>query len=191
MTSGSREAQGSTATDPVAGTTATPGVAAAASPVAATPAATSSASGGEWVESRIGPRGYRTEIEVGPHLVLADEPTAVGGTNAGPSPYGYLLGALGGCTAMTLRMYADRRGWPLEGVVVRLRTARSYADDCARCETGAIGPARLEREVELAGPLTAEQRARLLAIADRCPIKQTLERGVQVVAAGQRDLSEA
>ena len=113
---------------------------------------------------------------------MADEPVAVGGTDAGPTPYDYLLAALGGCTAMTLRMYADRKGWPLEGVRVRLRTARSHAADCDQCATVPIGGLRLEREVVLAGPLDEEQRKRLLAIADRCPVKQSLERGVHIAA---------
>ena len=108
---------------------------------------------------------------------------ALGGTDEGPTPYELLLGAIGGCTAITLRMYADRKGWPLEGVEVRLRTARSHERDCERCETETVGIDTLEREVELAGPLTDEQRRRLLAIADRCPVKQSLERGIRVVPA--------
>jgi len=139
--------------------------------------------GGGWVTTQIGPRGYRAEVRAGAHAFVTDEPAAVGGTDKGPTPYDYLLGALGGCTAMTLRMYADRRGWPLEGVRVRLRTSRSHAEDCEGCDTASVGITWLEREVELSGPLTEDQRHRLLQIADRCPVKQTLERGIRVVAA--------
>ncbi len=145
----------------------------------------SSVDSGGWVTTEIGARGYRADIRAGLHAFVADEPRAVGGTDAGPTPYAYLLAALGGCTAMTLRMYADRKGWPLEHIRVRLRAAgRSHAADCEQCEKSPIGPLRLERDVELRGPLSEAQRQRLLEIADRCPVKQSLERGVRVAAAG-------
>jgi uncharacterized OsmC-like protein len=144
-----------------------------------TPSDPSAADG--WVTARIGADGFRTELEVRTHGLVADEPVAQGGTDRGPNPYEYLLSALGSCMAMTLRFYADRKGWPLEGVVVGLRTAQSHEKDCEDCETTRVGVARIERRLELAGPLTEEQRTRLLQIADRCPLKQTLERGVQIV----------
>ena len=127
--------------------------------------------------------GYRTDVAVRGHTFVVDEPLAAGGTDAGPTPYDYLLGALGACTAMTLRMYANRKGWPLDDVIVRMREAPSYVSDCENCETQAVGIRRIERRVELNGRLTDEQRERLLAIADRCPIKQTLERGLQIAPA--------
>ena len=135
-----------------------------------------------WVTARTGAAGFRTEITAGNHVFVADEPVSFGGTDGGPTPYDYLLAALASCTAMTLRMYADRKAWPLEEAVVRLRNARSYAADCANCEAQAVGIRRLEREIELRGPLTGEQRDRLLAIAERCPVKQTIERGIRVEA---------
>ena len=138
---------------------------------------------GGWVTTRIGPLRYRTEVRAGAHTFVADEPVTAGGADTGPTPYDYLLGALGGCTAMTLRMYADRKGWPLDGVSVRLRTARSHAQDCEGCEASDVGITWLEREIELSGSLTEEQRHRLVQIADRCPVKQTLERGIRVRAA--------
>jgi putative redox protein len=134
-----------------------------------------------WVTIRIGPSGFRTEIEIRDHGLIADEPVANGGTDRGPTPYEYLLGGLGGCMAMTLRIYADRKGWPLEDVVIRLRTARSHAKDCESCDQVPVGITRIERGLELSGPLTEEQRAKLLQIVDRCPVKQTLERGLQIV----------
>ena len=134
-----------------------------------------------WVAARTGADGYRTEVSVGGHVLVADEPGSVGGgTNAGPTPYDYLLAALGACTSMTLRMYATRKGWPLEEAVVRLRNARSHASDCENCDTQTVGIRRLEQQIDLRGPLTDEQRARLLNVAARCPVKQTIERGLQV-----------
>ena len=133
-----------------------------------------------WVTAHTAAAGYRTDVTVRGHTFVADEPANVGGVDAGPTPYDFLLGALGSCTAMTLRMYASRKGWPLEDVTVRLRDARSHATDCAHCETEPVGIRRIEREIELHGALTDDQRARLMSIADRCPIKQTLERGLRI-----------
>ena len=135
-----------------------------------------------WVTTRIGPSGYRCEVHAGRHAFVVDEPLSVGGTDEGPTPYDCLMAAVGSCTAITLRMYADRKGWPLEGVSVRLRTASSHATDCQNCATDEVGMMRIEREMELEGPLTDEQRTRLLQIGDRCPVKQTLERGIRVGA---------
>ena len=135
-----------------------------------------------WVSASVA-SGYRTTVRTRTHTLLADEPTDAGGTDAGPSPYELLLGALAACTAMTVRMYADRKAWPLSDVVVRIRPVRPHAVDCANCETTDVGVGRLEREIELLGSLTDEQRTRLLYVADRCPVKQTLERGLRVEAA--------
>ena len=135
-----------------------------------------------WVTARTGVAGFRTEVTAGNHVFVADEPVSFGGTDDGPTPYDYLLASLAACTAMTLRMYAGRKGWPLEEALVRLRNARSYAADCANCDAQPVGIRRLEREIELRGPLTGEQRDRLLAIAERCPVKQTIERGLKVEA---------
>jgi putative redox protein len=137
-----------------------------------------------WVTASLSGPAFRTELEAGArrHRFVADEPAEVGGGDEGPTPYDYLLGAIGACTAMTLRMYARRKGWPLEEAVVRFRTARSHAADCAECESHPVGLAQLERRIELRGPLTDEQRQRLVSIADRCPVKQTLERGIQIAA---------
>ena len=125
------------------------------------------AEGGHWVSTRIDRSHYRTEVEARTHVYQLDEPVAVGGTDAGPTPYEALLGAVGACTVITLRMYADRKGWPLEGALVRMRTARAHEPDCEVCDTTDVGMHRIEREVELDGPLTDEQRKRLMQIADR------------------------
>jgi putative redox protein len=139
-----------------------------------------------WVSASIAGGGYRTAVRTRTHALVADEPVDAGGTDAGPSPYELLLGALASCTAMTVRMYADRKQWPLTDVVVRIRPVRSHAVDCANCETKDVGVGRLEREVELLGTLTDEQRTRLMYIADRCPVKQTLQRGLVVETAASR-----
>jgi putative redox protein len=139
-----------------------------------------------WVVARTAAGAYRTAITVGGHTFTADEPLNVGGSDTGPTPYDYLLGALGACTAMTIHMYAARKRWPLDDVIVRVRNARSYAADCENCEAQPVGIGRIERQIELSGSLTDEQRQRLLAIADRCPVKQTFERGLQIVAAAAR-----
>ncbi len=131
------------------------------------------------VEVRTG-EGLRTEIEAGGHTMIADEPESLGGTDAGPTPYDYLLAALGGCTAITLRMYADRKGWPLESVTVRLSQERIHATDCEECETEEGRIDRIEREIELVGPLDDEQHRRLLEIADKCPVHRTLKTEVLV-----------
>lgn len=132
------------------------------------------------VTTRIGASGFRTAIHARGFTLTADEPTGVGGTEAGPTPYDLLAAALGACTAMTLRMYADRKGWPLRGTTVRLTHDRLHAEDCAACEEGDVRLDRLTRHLTLDGPLTDDQRRRLAEIADRCPVHQTLERGFHV-----------
>ena len=126
------------------------------------------------VMTRTGRRGYQTEIVASGHRLLADEPIAVGGSDTGPTPYDYLLAALGACTSMTLRMYADRKGLALESIVVRLKHQKIHAEDCRSCETKSGKIDTIEREIELQGPLDQEQRQRLLEIADRCPVHRTL-----------------
>lgn len=125
-------------------------------------------------------RGFAQTVTVGAHRLTADEPLAAGGTDTGPSPYDYLLIALGACTSMTVRLYARRKGWPLERVAVRLRHSKVHARDCAECEKSGARLDHVDREVELSGPLDDEQRARLLEIAERCPVHRTLSAGVVI-----------
>ena len=125
--------------------------------------------------------GYAQKITARRHRLTADEPVEQGGTDTGPSPYELLLAGLGACTTMTLRMYANRKGLPLEGVRVRLRHGKIHALDCANCETKEGKIDRIDRIVEVLGPLTPEQRARLLEIADKCPVHRTMESEIEVV----------
>ena len=117
---------------------------------------------------------YTQRVTTATHELLVDEPVAVGGADAGPNPYELLLASLGSCTAITLRMYADRKGFPLTRVTVRLRHDRIHAEDCARCETERGLLSRITREIELDGDLDDDQRARLMLIADKCPVHRTL-----------------
>ncbi len=117
---------------------------------------------------------FTQRIQAGRHIFPADEPTAVGGRDAGPTPYDLLLSSLGACTSMTLRMYADRKAWSLDQVAVTLKHGRVHAEDCTTCESGSGQVDRIERAISLDGDLTSEQRSRLLEIADRCPVHRTL-----------------
>jgi len=122
----------------------------------------------------------RTDVGANGYALVADEPVGMGGTNSGPTPYDYLLAALGSCTAMTLRIYADRKKWPLESVVVRLQHEKVYRRDCEECESEDRKIDRIGLELELGGPLEESQRRRLLEIAERCPVHRTLRSEVMV-----------
>ena len=125
-------------------------------------------------------QGFAQEITVGSHRLSADEPKSEGGTDQGPGPYDLLISALGACTSMTISLYARRKQWPLEGVTVRLRHSKVHVEDCADCETKDEKLDRIERDVELHGLLTEEQRARLLEIASKCPVHKTLTSKIDI-----------
>lgn len=146
----------------------------------ATPVAAPAPDAAPWVTVRVGSTGYRADAVARGHAFVVDEPVTAGGSDLGPTPYELLLYALGGCMAITLRMYADRKGWPLTGVEVRLRSGRSHQADCVDCEKGTVGVGLVQRQVVLHGPLDEAQRGRLLAIGDRCPLSQTLAGGIRV-----------
>jgi putative redox protein len=125
---------------------------------------------------------YTQQITAGHHQLVADEPKPIG-DDAGPTPYDLLLAALGSCTSMTVRMYADRKGWPVKRVRVTLRHSRIHAKDCAECETTIGWIDQIDRDIELTGELDDTQRQRLLQIAERCPVHQTLKSEVHITTS--------
>jgi putative redox protein len=135
---------------------------------------------GAVVVEETGEGAFQQAVAMGPHRLLADEPERYGGTDTGGSPYDLLLAGLGACTSMTVRMYADRKKWPLERVRVVLRHEKAHAEDCEACETKSGKIDRIARDVAFTGELDADQRAKLLEIADKCPVHRTLHSEVQV-----------
>jgi len=135
---------------------------------------------GDEVIVRGSAKGFAQEVTAGRHTLVADEPASAGGGDTGPDPYALLLASLGSCTSMTIGLYARRKQWPLESVTVRLRHSRVYAADCEHCETKEGSIDRVERDIELAGDLSAEQRTRLLEIASRCPVHRTLTSEIDI-----------
>jgi len=124
--------------------------------------------------------GFAQEVKVGSHELFADEPVSYGGTDTGPTPYDLLLAALGTCTSMTIGLYARKRQWPLQNITVSLRHSKIHAADCDNCETKEGKVDRIERDIHLTGSLTDEQRVKLIEIADKCPVHQTLTSEINI-----------
>src|SRR5438309_3922305 len=135
---------------------------------------------------RGGATGFAQKIQIGSHHLTGDEPVSFGGTDTGPSPYDLLLAALGSCTSMTISLYARQKRWPLEEVTVSLSHSNIYAVDCAECETREGKIDRIEREIQLTGQLTAEQRSKLMEIADKCPVHRTLSSEINIKTKEKR-----
>jgi uncharacterized OsmC-like protein/fermentation-respiration switch protein FrsA (DUF1100 family) len=123
---------------------------------------------------------FQQEIMSGSHRFLADEPVKAGGLDSGPGPYDLLLASLGACTSMTLRLYADNKKLPLDRVSVRLTHNKIHAEDCLNCETKEDMLDRIDRNITLEGALSADERKRLLEIADKCPVHRTLESEIEI-----------
>jgi len=121
-------------------------------------------------------RNFLQDITIGPHHIRADEPVSVGGSAAAPDPYDYLLAGLGACTSMTIGLYAR----PLDGITVSLRHSRIYAKDCEECETKEGMLDRIHLEIALTGALTPEQRAKLMEMAEKCPVHRTLTSEINI-----------
>ncbi len=126
---------------------------------------------------------FQQTVSVGPHQLVADEPVAFGGDDSGPGPYDYLLAGLGACTSMTMRMYADRKSLPLDRVTVTLDHRKIHAEDCTECETKVGMLDQIERVISIEGALDAEQRAKLMEIADKCPVHRTLKSEIRIVTS--------
>lgn len=124
---------------------------------------------------------FQNDVNIGPHHLLADEPVAVGGADTGPGPYDYVLAGLGACTSMTMRMYAARKSLPLERVTVTLHHSKIHAEDCAECETKVGMLDQFDRVIAMEGALDAEQRKKLMEIADKCPVHRTLTSEIRIV----------
>jgi len=124
---------------------------------------------------------FQQNISVGPHRLVADEPVAAGGKDTGPGPYDFLLAGLGACTSMTMRLYADRKSLPLERTTVTLRHSKIHAQDCAECETKEGMLDQIDRVIAMEGALDAEQRKKLMEIADKCPVHRTLTSEIRIV----------
>jgi uncharacterized OsmC-like protein/pimeloyl-ACP methyl ester carboxylesterase len=124
---------------------------------------------------------FQQTVTVGPHRMIADEPVAAGGEDTGPGPYDFLVAGLGACTSMTMRMYADRKSLPLERVTVTLKHSKIHAKDCEECETREGMLDQIEREISIEGALDAEQRQKLMEIADKCPVHRTLHSEIRIV----------
>jgi uncharacterized OsmC-like protein/fermentation-respiration switch protein FrsA (DUF1100 family) len=124
---------------------------------------------------------FQQTVSIGPHRMLADEPVAAGGEDTGPGPYDFVLAGLGACTSMTMRLYADRKSLPLDRVTVMLKHSKIHAEDCAECETKAGMLDQIERVIAMEGALDAEQRKKLMEIADKCPVHRTLTSEIHIV----------
>jgi putative redox protein len=133
----------------------------------------------------------KNEVRYGDdHILITDEPLEAGGEDAGPDPYTLLLAALGSCISMTTRLYAKRKEWPLERVIVRLRQNRTHAKDCQECPQEAQGYIhRIERSVTFEGDLTDEQRTRLQEISHKCPVHKTLSSPIVILELNEANLS--
>jgi putative redox protein len=124
---------------------------------------------------------FQQTVATGPHQMLADEPVAAGGQDSGPGPYDFVLAGLGACTSMTMRMYADRKSLPLDRITVTLQHKKIHAEDCAECETREGMLDQIDRVISIEGALDADQRKRLMEIADKCPVHRTLTSEVRIV----------
>jgi uncharacterized OsmC-like protein/pimeloyl-ACP methyl ester carboxylesterase len=150
-------------------------------PVAAAPVAAASEGPRNVVVRETRASKFQQTVTSGPHQMLADEPVAAGGTDTGPGPYDLLLSALGACTSMTMRMYADRKSLPVERITVTLKHNKIHAEDCAECETREGLIDQIDRVIAIEGTLDADQRKRLLEIADKCPVHRTLTSEVRIL----------
>lgn len=134
-----------------------------------------------------GNENFKTVMTAGSHELIADEPKDAGGTNKGPDPYDYLLMSLGSCTAITLKMYADRKEWSVDDIYVELRHSKDHASDCEHCDENSAKIDWIEKEIIVKGDLSPEQLDKLLEISEKCPVNRTLKNDIEMKATiGQK-----
>jgi len=135
------------------------------------------------VHLHLGNDNYKTVMTAGRHELISDEPKAVGGKDTGPDPYDYLLMSLGSCTVITLKMYADRKKWPVDDIYVEMQHHKSHAEDCRDCDDPKAKIDKIEKEIIIKGDLTDDQLQRLKEISKKCPVHRTLLGDIDIVTA--------
>jgi len=135
------------------------------------------------VHVHLADQNYKTILTAGNHEIIADEPEHSGGQNKGPDPYDHLLMSLGSCTAITVRMYAERKKWPLEDIYVELRYFKDHAEDCIDCDDKSAKIDKIEKDLIVKGDLDQQQVDRLLEIAEKCPVNRTLKGSIEMKSA--------
>ena len=132
------------------------------------------------VHIHLGSENYKTVMTAGNHELISDEPEKVGGKDLGPDPYDYLLMSLGSCSVITMRMYADRKEWPVEDIYIELRHFKDHADDCKDCDDPKARIDKIEKEIIIKGDLSNDQIERLLEISKKCPVHRTLLNDIEI-----------
>lgn len=132
------------------------------------------------VHFHLGSKKYKTVMTAGNHELIADEPEKAGGGDEGPDPYDYLLMALGSCTTITMKMYADHKGWPVEDIYVELKHFKAHAEDCEDCDDPKAKIDKIDKELIVKGDLTQKQLDRMLEISKKCPVHKTLLNKIEI-----------
>lgn len=132
------------------------------------------------VHIHLGDQNYKTVMNAGEHELIADEPESAGGGNQGPGPYDYLLMALGSCSVITMKMYADRKEWPVDDIYIEMRHFKAHAEDCVDCDNPNAKIDKIEKEIIVKGDLSGEQLERLLEISKKCPVHKTLLNDIEI-----------
>lgn len=138
------------------------------------------------VHFHLGNQDYKTVMTAGPHELIADEPEGVGGKDEGPDPYDYLLMALGSCSVITMKMYANRKEWPVDDIYIEMRHFKAHAEDCEDCDDPKARIDKIEKDIIVKGDLTEEQLDRLLEISKKCPVHKTMLNDVEIISTVEK-----